>query len=224
MFSDPSKVHQLSNSNFKMVAGRVQVSLENNKPVVKGLMIAYAPWCPHCHSMENVWKKLSNKHRMYALDADSNSEARSQINLEGYPSFYVVNKSGNIKPVDLEDRSETGVEKVIKKFVKEAKKRSTNNKKTNNKRSNKKRSNKKRSNGKRNKKEINKKLKGGMKRRNLTIDTNVRGVEGGKMMEDISNKLLQDPSIKKRVEDLEKQGVRRHAAIAQADQERTLNK
>ena len=107
MFDEPEKVHQLNNSNFKLVAGKVKICLQNNKPVVKGLMIAYAPWCPHCHSMENVWKKLSKKHKMYALDADENTEARSQIDLQGYPSFYTVNNSGSLSQVDLEDRSES---------------------------------------------------------------------------------------------------------------------
>lgn len=129
MFTEPEKVHQLSNANFKMVAGKVKLCMENNKPVIKGLMIAYAPWCPHCHTMESIWKNLSKKHKMYALDADSNSEARNQIELEGYPSFYTVNKSGSLKPVDVDDRTESGVEKVIKKFIKDAKKRS--NKKSN---------------------------------------------------------------------------------------------
>jgi thiol-disulfide isomerase/thioredoxin len=161
MFTDPEKVQQLSNSNFKMVAGKVQVCMENNKPVVKGLMIAYAPWCPHCHSMENIWKNLSKKHKMYALDADENSDARSQIELEGYPSFYTVNKSGSLKPVDVDDRTESGVEKVIKKFIKDAKKRS------------KKRSNKK--SKKRSKKRSGKKQKGGMRKLNLTVDPNATG-------------------------------------------------
>jgi len=161
MFTEPEKVHQLSNANFKMVAGKVKLCMENNKPVIKGLMIAYAPWCPHCHTMESVWKNLSKKHKMYALDADSNSEARNQIELEGYPSFYTVNTSGSLKPVEVEDRTESGVEKVIKKFIKDAKKRS------------KKRSNKK-SKKRRSKKGIAKKQKGGMRKRpGLSINPDV---------------------------------------------------
>ena len=162
MFSDPANVHQLNNSNFKMVAGRVQVCMENNKPVVKGLMIAYAPWCPHCHSMENVWKNLSKKHKMYALDADQYSDVRSQINLEGYPSFYTVGEKGSLSPVNLDDRSESGVEEVVKKIEKTPKKKNkkrsgkknNSNKKNspNKKSSSKKRSNRKRSNRKKNNK------------------------------------------------------------------------
>ena len=107
---------------------------------------------------------------MYALDADSNSEARNQIELEGYPSLYTVNTSGSLKPVEVEDRTESGVEKVIKKFIKDAKKRS------------KKRSNKK-SKKRRSKKGIAKKQKGGMKKRNLSIDTSTRGAESSEIME-----------------------------------------
>ena len=146
MFDKPSKVHQLNNNNFKLVAGKIHVCMDNNKPVVKGLMIAYAPWCPHCHSMENVWENLSKKHKMYALDADEYSDVRSQINLEGYPSFYTVSDKGNLTSVDLEDRSENGVEEVIKKMKKTSQKK--NKKRSGKKRSGKKRSGKKGSNNK----------------------------------------------------------------------------
>ena len=61
---------------------------------------------------------------MYALDADNNSEARNALNVNSYPTFFRVSETGKLDNININDRSEDGILKLIKTVTKKSKKRS----------------------------------------------------------------------------------------------------
>jgi thiol-disulfide isomerase/thioredoxin len=107
------------------------IQLVNNSFKSKfGLVKVYAPWCPHCTSMvesvKNAADSLKTKDIIVgAVNATNpiNEELVSKIGTQGYPSFYFVNKNGNLEEINLLDRSYEGIIKTVEEKINEASQR-----------------------------------------------------------------------------------------------------
>lgn len=75
---------------------------------LSGLLIVYAPWCIHCLNVSETYKELSNlfinKFNFYSLNSEDklNLKIIDKLDVKFYPSFYLVNKNGNISEIKTE--------------------------------------------------------------------------------------------------------------------------
>ncbi len=106
MFDIASHVRTLSSSDFS----KKSASPSLKKAGKAGILLVYAPWCPHCHAVEEAWKglarRVAGKYNVYAMNADDNKETCEGIKVAGYPSFFNVSRSGKFTKVNVDDRSE----------------------------------------------------------------------------------------------------------------------
>ena len=93
--TDPVQI--LDDSHFFYSNGKAQ--LKNDKFKGPGAIKAYASWCPHCKNKINCIKELGELFHneglcMYVIDADVNHHFALNQNVQGFPTFYSVNKKG----------------------------------------------------------------------------------------------------------------------------------
>jgi thiol-disulfide isomerase/thioredoxin len=72
----------------------------------QGALKAYATWCPHCRDKVECIKLMATECKnnnidvkVYVLEADTNRQAGSILGVEGFPSFFKVDATGNIGPI-----------------------------------------------------------------------------------------------------------------------------
>ena len=65
-----------------------------------GMILVYAPWCPHCKNMVEEWvyleKQLSDPFKIIlnAVNAENidNEQFIQSLNVSGFPTLYTINK------------------------------------------------------------------------------------------------------------------------------------
>lgn len=76
-----------------------------------GILKAYAQWCPHCVNKAPQLKIIADllkEHRtgkyIYVLDADTHQHISRILNVEAFPTFFKVNKTGSVgKKLDISE-------------------------------------------------------------------------------------------------------------------------
>lgn len=82
-------------------------SFTNDKLVPSGhdynLVMFYADWCPHCQTAKPEFKKAKESAKrkypnckLTLLDAEKNQELSQKYEIEGYPTFKLIGKNGNV--------------------------------------------------------------------------------------------------------------------------------
>lgn len=99
LYSKSDPVVILGNSDF---SGK-QIKQSSCKG--PGVLKAYATWCPHCQDKVECIKVMAAECKknglditVYVLEADVNRDASSAIGVEGFPTFFKVDKSGKLSP------------------------------------------------------------------------------------------------------------------------------
>lgn len=104
-----SNVKRMTRRDFKTRSnGQTYINTKkfSGKP---GLVKFYAPWCPHCQVMVPTMKKLAKTLKPYsvnigAVNCDNvrakNDQLAGEVGVDGFPSLYVVKKSGRLVPYE----------------------------------------------------------------------------------------------------------------------------
>ena len=112
-FTKSDDLYQLSDNNFDF--GKSSAVLKPSSRVKQcGILVAYASWCGACKSKEEIIKTLGNivntdklsKCAIYVIDADINREFSKAVELEFFPSIYLVDESGKLKQVQVDLKEE----------------------------------------------------------------------------------------------------------------------
>ena len=88
-----------------------------------GILNVYAPWCIHCIKVSEMYKELSNlflnKFNFYSLNSENkqNFKTIDKLNVKFFPSFYLVDKQGNIKEIKTEISKNKLICMAYKKFM-----------------------------------------------------------------------------------------------------------
>lgn len=89
--------------------------LKNNER--KGLVLVYAHWCGYCNMLTPIWKKLAKKYNIKAIHVENkksgNNKMSEQLNVEGYPTIFYIEKDGKIGKKYEGDRSIEDFKKVL---------------------------------------------------------------------------------------------------------------
>ena len=100
-FDDTPHVKELKASDFD------QVSTWKLKDGKCGIVLFYAPWCPHCKALKDVWVELgrmASYFNVYAMNCEKQKRHVQKIKadreyiINGYPSI-IIYQHGN--PVEI---------------------------------------------------------------------------------------------------------------------------
>ena len=98
-------VRELKGNDLKIIGKNIFVKNTSN---LSGFLNIYAPWCNHCVKLSELYKELStlflNKFNFYSLDAENkkNFKIVDKLNIEYYPTLFLVNKIGEIKLLNIQ--------------------------------------------------------------------------------------------------------------------------
>jgi len=88
---------------FKQIISKknkLHISGSIHKGNKHGLLIVYAPWCPHCVSMvkplELLGKTLKKEFKLYALNYEQPGN-KPLLKIKGYPTMFWISPNGQIK-------------------------------------------------------------------------------------------------------------------------------
>lgn len=108
LFKPQKGLKVLKTQSFNAV--KQQILPIKSVPEMSGYVMFYAPWCPHCQSkvqeMMDMGKQYNQTGKMlyvYNADAPGSDKVTDYIDVEGFPTFYPVTKTGKISkrgPVD----------------------------------------------------------------------------------------------------------------------------
>ncbi len=103
MFRNSENVIVLDDKSFNYSAGKATLKAKG----FDGILLAYAEWCPHCQSKEDISEEMgsifndkSNADRMYVINADENREFSQAAGLTHFPMFFRINKKGEISKLE----------------------------------------------------------------------------------------------------------------------------
>ena len=116
-FTSADDLYQLTDENFDFgievgvgsYGARARLSASSRVKLC-GVLIAYASWCGACKSKEELIKTLGNivntdklsQCAIYVIDADINRKFSKAVELEFFPSIYLVDENGDLKHVQLD--------------------------------------------------------------------------------------------------------------------------
>ena len=92
------KISSLSINDFEPKNNGVYITNKDFKGS-PGMIKIYAPWCGHCHNMIPTINELSKKNVNIGIingDDNINQPILEHIGLEGFPSLYLLKKSGRL--------------------------------------------------------------------------------------------------------------------------------
>ncbi len=100
-------VVELTSKDFNITDKNVTVINKNFKNKY-GLLNFYAPWCPHCKTMVELWSDLAIqfKHKFVigAVNCENknNYKIRDKLRILQYPTIKSVSKNGIVSKYDVE--------------------------------------------------------------------------------------------------------------------------
>jgi len=103
LYSGSDNIFELTKKDFNI---NQEVTLKKEFcQGIKGIIITYAPWCSHCILSKEMWLNLSNlfkyKFNFYALNTynfeGGNQDLVKPLNINIYPSYFIINKDGSLK-------------------------------------------------------------------------------------------------------------------------------
>lgn len=65
-----------------------------------GLIMFGTNWCPHCQHLKPVIKALGKMDKSFvvgAVDCDKQKIISDKLNVQGYPTLFIVKKNGSLK-------------------------------------------------------------------------------------------------------------------------------
>lgn len=125
LYKSIPQVDELKTKDFGVKEKHIVV--ENPKFQNKlGLIMFYAPWCPHCNSPNTVkmWTDLADVAQEYFSVGAFNCEDRENgnnrfaevINIRGYPTIMIVKKNGHLHKYRGERSVPTILNYMCKKY------------------------------------------------------------------------------------------------------------
>jgi thiol-disulfide isomerase/thioredoxin len=106
-FPNGRSVLELTGKDFKIEGKYVKV-INSSFRGINGLIMAYAPWCPHCLDMVEPLLYLGDElkgheFKLGAINSDNNSnkEICSALGVSGFPTLYGVNTKGFLKELEV---------------------------------------------------------------------------------------------------------------------------
>lgn len=105
LFSKYSGVVELTSKDFEIINKKIIVINKEFKDKY-GLINFYAPWCPHCRNMVEMWSDLAIQFKYkFAIGAvncenKDNYDIRNKLKIEYYPTIKSVSKKGIISKYD----------------------------------------------------------------------------------------------------------------------------
>jgi thiol-disulfide isomerase/thioredoxin len=98
-------------AGYQLYARNTTESFTDDKLIPSGhksnFVMFYADWCPHCQTAKPHFKRMKEvaktkypKCKLTLLDADKNQELSQKYEIEGYPTFKLIGKNGNVKDFD----------------------------------------------------------------------------------------------------------------------------
>jgi len=118
-FPNGLQVSELTSKDYKISGSQVTITnkLFKNK---NGLIMVYAPWCPHCVSMVEPLLHLANELKNYlfkigAINSENelNKEVVASLGVNGFPTLYYVNTKGKMKEIRSNGRSNDALLKAV---------------------------------------------------------------------------------------------------------------
>jgi len=85
----------------------------------KTVVMFYAPWCPHCQTLEPVWDKLTKKHAnnttvvLKKVNCDEQPKEAEKHGVAGFPTILMFRDGKKVATFDLPQRTEDNIEKFI---------------------------------------------------------------------------------------------------------------
>ncbi len=75
----------------------------------------WASWCPPCHTIKKILKKLETEetgYKIYTLNTDRNLKTASKYNVKGLPCFLIL-KDGELVHRDVGAKSEKQIREML---------------------------------------------------------------------------------------------------------------
>ncbi len=114
-----SNVKELIKNDFNITNKNIELN-KIHTDNLNGILVVYAPWCETCVMSKPMWENLASlfkyKFNIYAVNSynfdDNNQDLTLPLNVETYPSYKFITKSGQIK-----DYSGKIIESEVIKFI-----------------------------------------------------------------------------------------------------------
>ncbi len=100
---------EINDRDFQQVIG-------SRKPA---LVEFWASWCPPCHTLKKILKKLEseeNGYGIYTINADRNLKTAAQYNIKGLPCFLFF-KEGELVHREVGAKSEKNVREMLSTYL-----------------------------------------------------------------------------------------------------------
>ena len=75
----------------------------------------WASWCPPCHTIKKILKKLEEEetgYKIYTLNTDRNLKTADRFNIKGLPCFLIF-KEGELKHREVGAKSEKQIREML---------------------------------------------------------------------------------------------------------------